>query len=364
MVDMSLYHENRLNFEVLKSVNNPKSVHGIYPYRGKISALDAQQIINQLPKDATLLDPFCGSGTIIYEAQKHGMNTIGFDMNPLAITLSRGKTDLNLSEDEIINMCNDIIERAKSVDIDNIPQMPEDALKSFHSDTAKEIMSVSIFIDDMCDYIKSAYYGAIALSARGCNHYKWTSSTVGKNIEPKNYINFYEKLIQKCKKHMYLNYGKPQSNIINKDARELSKYIKEKSVDFVFTSPPYFDALDYTAYYGKLIYDIHEVNRLEIKENLIQKVSNYYEGMKKVLEEIEKVTTDDAIIIFVVGDKKAKGTLISGGEYFAQLHYRKPAYIQERVYTGSSSQVFDTLNKTTRKEQIVVWDKKLGLVED
>lgn len=361
MTDMSFYHKHKIKFNVLESVNNPKSIHGIYPYRGKISALDAKQIIEQLPKDITLLDPFCGSGTILYEAQKLGMKTIGFDMNPLAVSLSKAKTTVKGEDKLFLEECEEIISKAIVMGQMNIPDMPEDARKAFHVDTAKEIMSISMFINEMSDYVKAVFYGAIALAARGCNHYKWTSSTVGKNIEPKIYINFYEKFRDKCKKHLYLNYGQPESQIFYKDARNMSEYIPEKSVDVVFTSPPYFDALDYTAYYGKLIYDILGVNRLEIKEHLLQRVADYYEGMQKVLEEIEKVTTDEAIIMFVVGDKKAKGTLISGGEYFAQLHRRKPSYIQEREYTGTSSQVFDTLNKTNRKEQIVVWDKQVGL---
>ena len=56
---------SELTFEALASVNNPKSVHGIYPYRGKISAVDARRVIRQIPNGMTVLDPFCGSGTIV-----------------------------------------------------------------------------------------------------------------------------------------------------------------------------------------------------------------------------------------------------------------------------------------------------------
>lgn len=69
----------------LKSVNNPNSIHGIYPYRGKISALDADQILKQIPKGSVVLDPFCGSGTIVYEGLKYGHKTIGTDLNPIAV---------------------------------------------------------------------------------------------------------------------------------------------------------------------------------------------------------------------------------------------------------------------------------------
>ncbi|GAI00522.1 unnamed protein product, partial [marine sediment metagenome] len=63
-------------------------IHGIFPYRGKISAKDASQIIQQLPRKGKLLDPFCGSGTIVYEAQKWGLESIGVDLNPIAVIIA------------------------------------------------------------------------------------------------------------------------------------------------------------------------------------------------------------------------------------------------------------------------------------
>ena len=356
-------HNYKIKFNSIKDVSNPHSVHGIYPYRGKISAVDAKNIISQLPVGSTLLDPFCGSGTIVYEAQKHGMKSIGVDMNPIAIALSKAKTFQTNNVNNVLDECKAIIEKAKIVLAElNYPTMPNGPKKHFHEDSANEIMSVSILKNEMSDYIKGAYYGAIALTARGCNHYKWTSSTVGKNIEPKRYIKFYDKFINKVKKHTFFNSNCFTADIIEGDSRKLSSLIPNNSVDFIFTSPPYFDSLDYTAYYGKIIYEIHQVDRIKIRKALIQNALTYEEDMKKTLSEIEKVTTDDAVIIFVVGDKKVKNHIINGGKFFADIHDRKPTYIVERSYTRSSSQIFDTLNKTSRKEQIVVWDKSKGIM--
>ena len=61
---------SRIDFNMLNNVTNPNSIHGIYPYRGKISAKDAENIISKLPNTGNFLDPFCGSGTIVYEAEK------------------------------------------------------------------------------------------------------------------------------------------------------------------------------------------------------------------------------------------------------------------------------------------------------
>ena len=96
--------KNKLEFIKIKSVNNPHSIHGIYPYRGKISAIDAESLIKQLPKKGVLLDPFCGSGTIIYEARKHGLTTIGVDNNPIAIQIAKGKMSKIDEKESIIKI--------------------------------------------------------------------------------------------------------------------------------------------------------------------------------------------------------------------------------------------------------------------
>jgi len=346
-----------IKFTHLHNVNNPTSIHGIYPYRGKISAVEAKLICEQLPKGANLLDPFCGSGTIIFEGMCNGLNVYGVDNNPLAIFLSKGKLDsLNSKFDEVEKEVDSIVEKAKKTT--NSKPMPSKALKHFHEDTANEIMQTLKHIDEMSDYLKAAFFGTIALGARGCNHYKWTSSTVGKDINPKRYIPFFQKFRAKVKKHHPKKYNNRRANIFLNDSRKLSDFIKPKSIDFVFTSPPYFDGLDYTAYYGKLIYWILEMDRVEIKKGLIQTIQPYEEDMRQVLTEIDKVTKDDAQIVFVVGDKKIRNQVINGGDFFSNLFHHKPDQVIQRQYTNTSSQVFDKLNKTSRKEQIVIWNKK------
>lgn len=337
----------------LKSVNNPKSIHGIYPYRGKISALDADQVLKQMPINSVVLDPFCGSGTIVYEGLKYNLKTIGTDLNPIAFFLSKGKINIPIDFSLIKSEFEIIIENAKQLSKYN--KMNESASKHFHNETSDQIARVVPFFDTMSDYLKACFLGAICLTARGCNHYLWTSSSVGKDINPKRDIDFYEKFENKLKKHFY-----PISNesIIHKvDARKLSNVIEKESVDFVFSSPPYFDCLDYTAYYAKIIYDILDYNRLEIKEGLIQSFKEYENDMKLVLEELYIVCKKGAKVIFVVGDKKIHGKLINGGEFFNSISPFNKVQFIERTYSGTSSQVFDKLNNTKRKEQIIIWEK-------
>ena len=350
---MDKLNKDRLDFKNLKSVSNPNSAHAIYPYRGKISAIDARQIISQLKTDSIILDPFCGSGTILYEAQHFGLNPIGMDNNPLAITLSLAKTQpINIKE--TLEHSKKLVDRAKQIDSNAV--VYESVAKYFHEKTLRQIDTLFRLREEMSNYELGILYGAVCLSARACNHYKWTSNSVGKIITPLRYVDFYEIYMSKLKKHAKFVNGGKKVEVIKGDARELSKFIPENTIDYVYTSPPYFDALDYTSYYARIIYELEGVDRGIIRKGLIQSVSRYKADMKLVLSEIKKVLKENATAIFVVGDKKMKDVkIITGGEFFSEISEWKPSYIVERDYSGTTSQIWDKINSTKRMEQILVW---------
>ena len=342
------------NLAALKSVTNPKSIHGIYPYRGKISAIEAGSVVSGLPTSTKLLDPFCGSGTIVYEAKRSGLEMAwGTDLNPLAQWLTEAKLEC---PDEVAEVEIEITQLMANNPIGKRVRDPR-LLFYFHEKTLLEIESLAHRFQSFSPYLKGCFAGALALTARGCNGYQWTSSTVGKNLEEKIYISFFEKLTAKVKKHHYPVESKGVYGFKPQDARKLSEVFTPGFFDIVFTSPPYFDALDYTAYYAKILYLLLGIESSDVKPQLIQRTSTYEEDMRIVLQEVVKVTSDNAKIIFVVGDKKTKSGVVNGGEFFSELLQHKPSKIIERSYTGSSSQIFDVINKTSRREQIVVWDK-------
>ena len=69
------------------------ATHGLHEYRGKFFPQLVRALINiaQLPKDATVLDPMCGSGTTPVETLLSGRGAIGFDVNPLSTFISNVK---------------------------------------------------------------------------------------------------------------------------------------------------------------------------------------------------------------------------------------------------------------------------------
>lgn len=347
----------RVSLPQLKRVNNPKSIHGIYPYRGKMSSLDAAHVVSQLSVDDVLLDPFCGTGTILYEAQVHGMAAIGIDNNPLACVIARGKTE-SIDRKQALEELDEVIESARKMK--SPPLMPPWPRKYFHPDTATQIMCILEVSESFNDFLRSALYGTICLSARACNRWLWTSTSIGRINRPLKPVNFYAALKRKTRKHLPHVKGSPRVDVHVGDTREIHTIIPEGSVDVVYTSPPYFDALDYTGYYTRLVMEILGIDRARVRAGLIQRYSTYRSEMRKALLAIDRVLSDNALVIFVVGDKKIHGRLIRGADFFTEIAPWDDPYVVEREYTQTASGMWDEINQTNRREQVLVWNLETG----
>ena len=92
------YRRRHLNASVRKLVGPlpaDESTHGLYPYPARLVRhiprffLNTEQLQSGI---AYVLDPFCGSGTVLLEAQYAGTRAVGFEQNPVAALVSRVKT--------------------------------------------------------------------------------------------------------------------------------------------------------------------------------------------------------------------------------------------------------------------------------
>lgn len=69
-------------------------VHGFHTYPARMHPTTAARLVQAVSDgSATLLDPFCGSGTVLVEAMIAGRRAVGVDLNPLAVRLARVKTN-------------------------------------------------------------------------------------------------------------------------------------------------------------------------------------------------------------------------------------------------------------------------------
>ena len=76
-----------------KNADTQYLTHGIHPYPARmIPQLAEKLILNYSKEQSWVLDPFCGSGTVLVESMLNNRNSIGNDINPMALLLTKVKT--------------------------------------------------------------------------------------------------------------------------------------------------------------------------------------------------------------------------------------------------------------------------------
>ena len=73
--------------------NTRAYTHPIHPYPAMMIPQVAGRLIDMYAKPkAVVLDPFCGSGSVLLEAFIKGYDSYGIDINPLSLLISKVKT--------------------------------------------------------------------------------------------------------------------------------------------------------------------------------------------------------------------------------------------------------------------------------
>lgn len=83
----------RVNGNGVNRQSTRYSAHGLHEYKGKFNPQVAKAMLNIFDAQSgqLALDPFCGSGTSLVECAHLGINSLGTDINPLAIYLANAK---------------------------------------------------------------------------------------------------------------------------------------------------------------------------------------------------------------------------------------------------------------------------------
>lgn len=263
----------KLNSSTRKNINLKKIfpkiprgaylTHGFDTYPAKMIPHMAKFLINKISKPGqTILDPFCGSGSVLIESSVSGRNSIGVDLNPLAILYTKAKTNI-YDTVKLESQLEEIIRKFSRYRNHHKYNFPN-ANYWFTPATLRKLGVIKKVLDNYLGRIEPDYihfWRAVKVAiVRECSKAdtrgpkpfiskKARKERVGKHFDP---FKFFESKARSCimaqnryKEKIKESNSKPKTKVIEGDSRNLMHLLSSEKIDAVLTSPPYLNAQDY-----------------------------------------------------------------------------------------------------------------------
>lgn len=351
------------------------SLASIHPYPARFIPDIPRELISAMgcDKGAVVLDPFCGSGTTLLEAQRAGFESVGIDLNPIACLISSVKTQ-ELSP-EFLPVANDVYAQAKNtfygyVDIPSIPNLNH----WFKSDVQKAISSLLKYIDEQSNVnLKNALRLALSsIIVRVSNQESDTRYAAVDN----NYTadDVFGSFLTACNKIHDAKKGNRVnlkcSKIINQDILSVLASDFDKPVGLVITSPPYPNAYEYWLYHKYrmwwLGFDPIQVRTFEIgarphyqKKNG-QTEEDFRKQMSSVFDLLSEVLLSGGHICFVVGRSIIKGKIVDNAELIRSVAENHKMVLVANIEReiASSKKSFNLKYGKIKTENILIFRKE------
>ena len=305
--------------------------HSLHPYPAKFPPQLPHTILKQFAhREATVLDPFCGSGTTLVEARLLGCNAIGVDVNGLSSLLSKVKAT-PLSEKELAQI-KSFLNLIANEDFQWKIKRPIIKVKEieglehwFQHNVAEELTHILNLIAELDDE-NSRDFLKIVLSSIIVRVSNQESDTrfAAKNKEiPDNFTfglfltraNEYLTRIAEYSKKVN---GDGYLKLLNADSRNLSM-LDSESIDIIITSPPYANTYDYYLYhkFRKRWLDLdvqyaqyNEIGSRREYSSLKKPAEQWTVDLKICFSEMYRLIKKDGLAFIVIGDSVIKKELI------------------------------------------------------
>ena len=309
------------------------SLANIHPYPARFINEIPKYLIEAVgcPPESIILDPFCGSGTTLVEAQRHNYDSVGIDLNPIACLISKVKTQplpvrfqhsVQKTADEAAGLYDD------SISVPEIPNIDHWFEKDIQNALSSLLFAIQKETDDA---IKDALRLTLSsIIVRVSNQESDTRyAAVSKNTTVADVFRNFVLAGNKIAQAKYGNDFCNNSRVILQDVLTVSPEQIGNNVGLVITSPPYPNAYEYWLYHKYrmwwLGYDPIEVRTYEIgarphyqKKNG-QTEKDFYRQMNRVFDVLSDCLIVDGHICFVVGRSIISGRVIDNAELIQDI---------------------------------------------
>ena len=357
-------------------------IHRWYRYTAGFSGAWVGQLLEQekINGRSRVLDPFAGSGTVLVEAMMHSYDSYGIESNPYVFKIAKAKLEWKAIDiDYLHKALIDVVKKAKVDDV-RYPALIE---RCFSAENLNKLTSLKKAYAEIEDTrVKDMVWFIITSILRSCSfvgtaqwQYIQPKKTKANVLDP--YFAFRKKvseIIEDIQKSSD-NFGNSvRSLILKEDSRDI-KGVPDGWADLVVTSPPYANNYDYAdamrfemlfwndisgwedlqekvsvhliractqhvsslknveeSYLNSDIlspireeiiekYKLLEKERLQHggKKNYHKMIAAYFYDMAHVFASLNRVTSENCKMCFVIGDSAPYGIYIPVDEWLGRL---------------------------------------------
>ena len=394
--------------------------HSVHPFPARMAPGLAFDVVAKCRKPLHILDPMSGSGTVLAVARANGHHVIGFDIDPLAVLISRvwttvvDSTALQKKAVEVLGLARRTFSSLRTRDA--YPKNSDEETQRFvrfwfDGYARRQLASLSTAIENIHDEktrdaLWCSFSRLIITKKSGASLAMDLSHSrphrVFKYAPSKPFHKFpfaVERVANNCIDSKHLDPG-PTACVREGDARNLP--LNDGSIDLVLTSPPYLNAIDYVrcskfslVWMG---YSIKEMRRLrstivgaevskDVNDNDAQRVLSklnlqpklqtrqeailirYIDDMRCAIRETSRVLVDGGQAVYVIGENTIHGTLIRNSLIVKELandvglrctasHLRELPASRRYLPPPSTQQQQAALDSRIRREIVLTLKKK------
>lgn len=283
-----------------------KSRSSIFPWRGQFSPQLIEFLIEKYgPQVGLVADPFCGSGTVLYEAATHHLDVFACDINPAAVCLARVSSVCAKNTEERAAILKEVVQLSRL-----LLDAAENNGGMISALTASEILQKIISF-----VLAPEVLVAFLLLVYGNNNMLKLKSI-------SRITNLFLKSI------MLIPYYSGVLSVDIGDARQLN--IHTDSVDYIVTSPPYINVFNYHQNYRPLIealgFEPLSMARAELGANRKFRQNRYFTAIQYCMDmaqffvEAARVLKPGKRMTIILGrESNIRGVPLKNGELIAAI---------------------------------------------
>lgn len=316
------------------AIDRDRLTHGFHSYPARMHWATAARVLEGLEmRGAHVLDPFCGSGTVLVEARSADYRSSGSDINPLAIALTKLKTDpldsslrtsLVLAAQEVRAKSE---ERVQARDPVRAKLQPSE-LAWYETHVVKEMAGLFEEINKVKDtrirgILRLVFSSLVVKFSR--QRSDTAEQAVQRRVRKGLVSEFFERKASELAERLqgYEQEARgPMPQVREGDARRLPELV-EGQVDLILTSPPYGGTYDYVSHHARrfawLGIDPTNFAAGEIGARRRGTADRFARELHFALKAMSQVLRRDGMLVMLMGDGQHGDERVSADELVADV---------------------------------------------